>query len=247
MKSFLRYATALMLAMVFAGCETVVSSRDSNTATELNAYFGGGGGVSAGPSSPRPTAPGGGATATVARPNAEGGTGGQDVQGLWDATWADPCAANLDEITGALLSYFSVHKQLPPNLESIPKISPAGVTISLTCPVSGKRYLYHPEGLKPPLFTDQTGESRVGGILILFDSEPSHEMVQHLTDGTNDYDVKKAVHLGIVMQPRTGNPNQPLAMSVERIEPGILEMYLRANPAAAMPPTPAAQPAAPVW
>jgi hypothetical protein len=223
----------LTLAMAMAGCETeVLSPHQSNADAELSAFFG--------PERvefTRTRDKGAAAhSATAAQPAATG---------LADAQWDDSCAVNLDEMTGALLMYYSTHQQLPPTLESIPKVSPSGAKISLTCPASGKRYVYHPEGLKPPLFTDQEGQSHVGGVLVLYDPEPSHQTVQHLTNGTDDFDVTKKVHLGIVLEPRGGGPNAPIQMSVERIEPGILEMYLRHNPKAA--PAPAAPPVAPVW
>jgi hypothetical protein len=238
MKFFFLCAAALTLAILLVACQTEVLTQrfngqeELNTQNELNAYFGRG---------RDPFGAAGGPVAAAARPVAAVDSGAAD---LADTDWADSCAANLDEITGSLLNYYSAHQKLPPTLDDIPRVSPSGAPISLTCPVSGKRYVYVPLGLKPPLFTDENGESHVGGILLLYDPEPSHSVVVHLTDGTNDYDVKKAVHLGIVMQPRTGGPNQPLAMSVEHIEPGILEMYRRANPASAMP---SVRPVTPVW
>jgi hypothetical protein len=239
MMSFFRCAAALTLATALAACQTEVLTQrfngqeDLNTQDELNAYFG---------ARHDPFGSTGSPTPATARPRAPAESGAAD---LVDNEWADSCAANLDEITGSLLNYYSSHQQLPRTLDDIPRISPAGARISLTCPVSGKRYVYAPQGLRPPLFTDQNGESRVGGILILYDPEPSHQTVVHLTDGTDDYDVKKAVHLGIVMQSRAGGPNQPLAMSVEHIEPGILQMYLRANPAVGT--APSVRPVTPVW
>ncbi len=228
-----------MLATLLVACQTEVLTQrfdgleELNAQDELTGYFG---------PNRDPFGTPGVPAATPTRPVAAAESGAAD---LTDNDWADSCAANLDEITGSLLIYYSAHQKLPPTLDDIPRISPSGSRISLNCPVSGKRYVYFPQGLRPPLFTDQDGESRVGGTLILYDPEPSHSVVVHLTDGTNDYDVKKAVHLGIVMQPRTGGPNQPLAMSVEHIEPGILQMYLRANPAAAT--TPSVRPVTPVW
>ena len=229
MKAFFRCVAALTLALALAGCQTEVSTDSSSAEEELSAYFGSAASAVSADTIAKPARP---AAAAAAESD------------LADSSWADACAANLDEIAGALLDYYSLHGKLPPTLDDIPKISPSGAKISLTCPASGKRDMYHPEGLKPPLFTDQNGETHVGGILILYDPEPSHEVVVHLTNGTEDYDVKKAVHLGIVMEPRNGNANQPLQMSVEHIEPGILEMYLRLNPSAATAPAPTITP---VW
>jgi hypothetical protein len=249
MISSFRFAVILTLAIPVAGCETEVVSnsgrtlysdvrsgsavleRPKNAHAELSAFFGRDDPFS---NVSRPAGAGRAATAAAPQPSTD----------AVEAGWDDSCAINLDELTGALLFYYSTHQQLPPAIDRIPNLSPSGAKISLTCPTSGKRYVYHPEGLKPPLFTDQEGNSRPGSVLILYDPEPSHQIVVHLTDGTNDYDVKKAVHLGIVMEPRTGGPNQPVQMSVEHIEPGILNMYLRRNPSATGP---AARPVAPVW
>jgi hypothetical protein len=239
MIAVVRCTAALTLAIVLVACQTEVLTQrfdgleELNSQDELNGYFGSSRGAFGTTDSPAPGS---------ARPVAAAQSGAAD---LAENDWADSCAANLDEITGSLLNYYSAHQQLPPTLDAIPKISPSGAKISLSCPVSGKRYVYRPQGLRPPLFTDQNGDAHVGGILILYDPEPSHQTVLHLTDGTDEYDVKKAVHLGIVMQPRNGNPNQPLEMSVERIEPGILEMYLRNNPSSGT--APSVRPVTPVW
>jgi hypothetical protein len=230
MKSLLRCAATLTLAIAMIACETTVMTPRSDAQAELNAHFGSAGGG---------RAAGGVTSANSTRPAAQ-----PAMSAMTNSDWADPCAANLDEITGALLVYYSTHKYLPPTLDQIPKVSPTGEKISLTCPVSGKRYVYHPEGLNPPLFTDENGKSHVGSILILYDAEVSHEMVQHLTNGTDDFDVKKAVYLGIVMEPREEGVDQPIQMSVERIEPGILATYLRFN-APSTAAVPAVQPISP--
>ena len=251
MTAFLRFAVILTLATCLVGCETEVvsnsgrvvvasnglsgrslSGRPSDAQSELSAFFG--------PDQVKFTGARGaaGAAARTVKPE-------QPNPAPAEADWDDSCAVNLDELTGALLFYYSTHQQLPPTFDAIPKVSPSGAKISLLCPTSGKRYVYYPQGLKAPLFTDQEGNSRVGSTLILFDPEPSHEIVVHLTNGTDDYDVKKKVHLGIVLEPRSGGPNQPIQMSVEHIEAGILDMYLRRNPASAT--APAERPVAPVW
>jgi hypothetical protein len=233
MTTLVRCAAALTLASAMIACQTEVVARPSNARADLQDYFG--------PDDDGFRTPGGRAAGAA---TATGG-GGRPVAatqpaaaGLNDAD--ETCAANLEEITGSLLAYYSVHQQLPAALESVPRVSPSGIKISLTCPVSGKRYVYRPDGLRSPVFIEQNGESRVAGILILYDPEPSHQTVLHLTDGTNDYDAKKSVHLGIVVAPPPPNPrpNQPVQMSVERIEPGILAMYLRHNAPPTTAPTP---------
>jgi len=223
MKSLLATAAALALALLIVACDSTAprqsvtaSQRPADAGAELDAFFGGrGGGLQA--ATPSRSANPVAGTATPAIP-------GADDPSL---DWADPCANNLDEITGALLAYYGAHKSLPPALGQIPAVSPSGQRVSLTCPVSGKRYVYDPEGLKPPPLVDQNGVLHLGTLLILYDAEPSHHMIQHLTDGTNDYDLKKPVRFGIVMEPRRAVASQPVQMFVVPIEQNLLDMYLR--------------------
>jgi hypothetical protein len=217
MKFFIACAAALTLALTIVACDsTPTTTRHADASAELDAFFGG---VSSGipvhtpNGAPSPVAD----SATPAIP-------GADDPSL---DWADSCAANLDEITGALLTYYGSHRALPPTLDQIPKVAPGGERVSLTCPVSGKRYVYYPEGLKPPPLVDQNGVLHMGNLLILYDAQPSHHMIQHLTDGKNDYDLKKAIRFGIVMEPRRAVLGQPVQMYVVPIEQNLLDMYLR--------------------
>jgi hypothetical protein len=206
---------ALAMALAIAGCDTTPAAQKSDAGSELDAYFGGGagpGGFQVSSSGARPV-----------RSTAEPVMPGSDDPAL---DWSDPCLTNLDEINGALLVYYGLHKSLPPSLEEMPRVSPSGERISLTCPSSGKRYVYYPEGLKPPVLVDQNNVLHAGTLLILYDAEPSHEMVQHLTDGKNNYDVKKKVRFGIVMEPRRVQ-SQTVQLYVVPIEQNLLDMYLR--------------------
>jgi hypothetical protein len=77
----------------------------------------------------------------------------------------DPCAMRLHEASGALLLYFSTHRDLPPTLEALAKSPGASDVGELVCPVSHLPYIYTPQGLPAP-----DGESRI----ILADAQPSH-------------------------------------------------------------------------
>lgn len=210
---------SLATALLLAGCDSTAPApprRLANANADLDVFFGSG-------SSGFQT----GASPTNAKP-VQNGSGGL-LPGTDDPSlnWADPCAANLDQINGALLIYYGLHKEMPPTLDDIPKLSPDGTHISLTCPVSGKRYVYYPRGLRPPVMLDQNGKLHPGTLLILYDADASHDMIQHLTDGQKDYDVKKKVHFGIVMDPPTGAPQQAVQTYVVPIEENLLNMYLK--------------------
>jgi len=76
----------------------------------------------------------------------------------------DACADRLHDLCGHLLLYYSAHGKLPPSLEDLNSTGrfrpPPAV-----CPVSGKAYVYNPEGLEIP---DRQGR------LVVYDPEPSH-------------------------------------------------------------------------
>lgn len=75
----------------------------------------------------------------------------------------DSCATRMHEIEESLLLYVASRRELPPTLDGL--LSLAGQKLELTCPVSGKPYVYHPNGLVT------TNDPRV---LVLYDSTPIH-------------------------------------------------------------------------
>ncbi len=77
----------------------------------------------------------------------------------------DPCADRLHDISGHLLLYYSLERQLPQTLDELRAEADPGVVPPFTCPVSGKLYLYHPKGLQVP------GRP---GRLVLCDAAPTH-------------------------------------------------------------------------
>jgi hypothetical protein len=243
MKSIFTCVVFLILTLPLVACETTEVVRPSkpnnNALAEVNAFLGPGSNSDvfnkpaprARPQRPAEAAP----TATSQSADAS-------LEEL-SSDWDDPCYNNLDELAGVLLAYYRDHKSFPPTLDQLPKTSLTGEKISLTCPLSGKRYVYRPEGIRPPLFIDQNDNPRAAGILILYDPQPSHTTVVHFTKDGNDYDAKKPVHYGIIVLPAGTSPSQPMQVSPERIEPGILEMYLKND----QTPEPSVRPTAPVW
>ena len=76
----------------------------------------------------------------------------------------DACAERLHDACGQLLLYYSLHQRLPETLDALATLG-APAPLPLVCPVSGKPYVYRPEGLAVPA---QPGR------LVLYDAEPSH-------------------------------------------------------------------------
>jgi hypothetical protein len=75
----------------------------------------------------------------------------------------DPCAERLHEICGHLLLYCSLNGKLPDELSDL-KGAEATPLPPLTCPTSGKPYVYNREGLPIP------GRQ---GRLVVYDAAPS--------------------------------------------------------------------------
>ena len=76
----------------------------------------------------------------------------------------DPCAERLHDICGHLLLYYSLNRRLPDDLADL-KSTDSGQLPPLVCPVSGRPYIYNPDGLPVP--------GRPGS-LVLYDASPSH-------------------------------------------------------------------------
>ena len=76
----------------------------------------------------------------------------------------DPCAERLHDLCGHLLLYYSTHKKLPPKLAEL-ESTDRFPTPPFACPVSGKPYVYDPDGLVIP---------GLPGRLVLYDSQPTH-------------------------------------------------------------------------
>lgn len=80
----------------------------------------------------------------------------------------DLCDKRLHDISGQFLSFYMINSRMPKTLDELKK-TPIGKMPPLACPVSSKAYRYAPKGLKIK------GRS---GLLVLFDSEASHEKMR---------------------------------------------------------------------
>jgi hypothetical protein len=75
---------------------------------------------------------------------------------------SDPCPERLHNLAGAILSFLVRYDRLPPTLEDLTPIK--GTPLELTCPASGQKYIYNPNGVKLP----------PGRWAIVYDAAPSH-------------------------------------------------------------------------
>jgi hypothetical protein len=82
---------------------------------------------------------------------------------LSDAT--DPCAGRLHDLCGILLQFYQVNHRLPANDQELSRAASLDPTLELTCPVSGRAYVYNPVGI---MTVDKQPR------LILYDAAPSH-------------------------------------------------------------------------
>jgi hypothetical protein len=237
MKHVLRISLALILATSIMACEPTVpaNSRENKTVEELQDFFSGapggalaGGTGGSGGSFAGIPKTGGGAPAV----SASGGTVAAPVRNDPTMDWADPCAQNLDELVSTLLLYYAEHNALPPSLEQIPKESITGTPISFSCPDCGKKYLYYPQGLKPPsefLYQRADGAFQEGSKLVLCDAAAAHAVGQRGAEGGG---TKRAVRLGIVVempQPTRAVPNPSVQMYIVPVDLEVLNRYLRTN------------------
>jgi hypothetical protein len=62
----------------------------------------------------------------------------------------DPCADQIQDLCGALLSYYLVKHKLPLHLEELQQYADVGQVLKFTCPVSGQPYVYVREGIEAP-------------------------------------------------------------------------------------------------
>jgi hypothetical protein len=80
---------------------------------------------------------------------------------------ADPCAARLHELSGALLFYYAAHRALPASLDALRSMPGFESSASdLTCPVSREPYIYNPAGLPAP-----AGNA----LLVVYDATAAHD------------------------------------------------------------------------
>jgi hypothetical protein len=75
----------------------------------------------------------------------------------------DPCAMRLHDACAPLLIYYAINHRLPKQLDELQRV-PGFDNVELTCPISGKVYLYQPLGL----------DLKDGGKAMIYDALPSH-------------------------------------------------------------------------
>jgi len=80
-------------------------------------------------------------------------------------TNTDPCANRLHDLCGPLLLYFNAQRRLPERLEELGQVPGFENIRDFTCPVSGKPYVYNPQGI-PGL--------EPGSRVVIYDPLPSH-------------------------------------------------------------------------
>jgi hypothetical protein len=81
------------------------------------------------------------------------------------AVGADPCAARLHDIEGAMLLYYAIHKTLPEKLVDLAPLADFDAPLVFTCPASGQPYGYNRDGLRAPGKTKN---------ILVYDPTPAH-------------------------------------------------------------------------
>jgi hypothetical protein len=141
-----------------------------------------------------------------------GGPGDAATASMPPSSLNDPCVERLDELSRHLLLYYTAYDDLPATLNELVAASDLPPAI-LSCPVSGKPYVYDPAGIYIPnqqvtFFPDRTDVPRRPEWLIVYDSEPVHE----------------GYHWGIVARaPASG---WTLSTDVIAVEPRVLRRAL---------------------
>jgi hypothetical protein len=69
-------------------------------------------------------------------------------QTVEQALGSDPCSVRLQDIEGALVLSYAMNRQLPQQLQDLRGEN--GAALMLTCPTSGRPYLYSAQGLISP-------------------------------------------------------------------------------------------------
>lgn len=86
-----------------------------------------------------------------------------------EAVASDPCALRLHDISGALLMYYMLHREMPAKLDDLRSVQDIDQNLQFTCPASGLPYGYSPQGLSAP------GRKK---LILVHDSTPSHRGIR---------------------------------------------------------------------
>jgi hypothetical protein len=78
----------------------------------------------------------------------------------------DPCATQLQNISGALLLYYAMHRSMPASLEDLGPLADVDAPLQFVCPSSGLPYVYNPQGLV------SAGRNKR---IIVYDAKPVHD------------------------------------------------------------------------
>jgi len=76
----------------------------------------------------------------------------------------DACAERLHDVCGNLLFYYAGKRTLPPTAAAL-QATGGPLAVPLVCPLSGKPYVYKPEGIIV---------GKHNGRVVLYDPKPSH-------------------------------------------------------------------------
>jgi hypothetical protein len=208
------WTAGLLLAGVLAGCQEAPRTQPANNQVFVSGAKVSMNGDASGLFGDKPAAP----AAPVLLP--------QEGDPSFD--WSDPCAGNLQTLTGQLLFYYSAYGHLPPSLDQVPAM-PGEDKAALVCPKTGKPYVYFPQGLRAPpelmAFDRKTGNAREGNMLILVDSVPAHAFSQRLLENGKERVEKQTVRLGIVMEPP--GAGKSVKMYVVPVQQALLDAYRR--------------------
>jgi len=77
----------------------------------------------------------------------------------------DACEERLGQLAERLLRFYVAHRRLPASREELLSEDEGGQPSTLICPVSGKPYIFEPQGLRSP---------GLDGNVLIYDSEGAH-------------------------------------------------------------------------
>jgi len=112
----------------------------------------------------------------------------------------DPGALRMQDIAAVMTAYLHVNQDMPLSLSWLkPTAARFGTTLDFTSPISGKPYIYVPNGLTIPGIPHH---------LVLYDATPSH-----------------GGHWAVMILP--AQATQPLQAEVFHLTPDMLQLYLK--------------------
>jgi hypothetical protein len=116
----------------------------------------------------------------------------------------DPCGDRMQDLCGALTAYYNMYHHGPARIEDLQPFAIPGEQIQSACPVSGKPYLFAPDGLAA------TGQDIR---IYIYDAEPSH-------NGARWCAIKQG----------GAAANQPVIMFADKLPEAIFRRFRPATP-----------------